>query len=152
MPQYIDPTCGVALGHRLTLPFTLYGLAAEDWGYTLGHQDYTVNSESGDVTISIKTGRFVDTVSAVNKVFEVTLTNLDAATYNQIKEFARLDYLYYLSNGSGNVSLDLDSEDYTGCYIKTPIQSSESIYDTTTGTELFQEVTLQLVRPSYNWY
>lgn len=152
MPQYIDPTCGVALGHRITIPLTLYGIHTEDFGYTLGHKDYTVNSKPGDASISIKTGRFIDKVSAVNKEFEIKLYNLTQEEYTRIRSFARADYLNFLNVGVGNITLDLDEETYSGCYITSPIKSSESIYDTTTGIEYFQEVTLMVIRPSYTWY
>lgn len=152
MPQYIDPTCGAALGHRITIPFTLYGIDASDFEYTLGHQDYTVSSNQGDPTVSIKTGRFVDTVSAVNKSFEITLYDISAADYTKIKAFATADFLNYLNTGSGGISLDLDDVDYSGCYIKTPINSSESFHVPSTGEEFFQTITLMVMRPSYTWF
>ena len=152
MAQYIDPTCGAALGHRLIIPFTVFGIDASNFEYTLGHEDYTVQSSEGDASVSIKTGRFVDTINAVSKVFEITLYDIEAADYTKLKSYATADFLNYLNTGSGNITLDLDDVNYTGCYIKTPIQSSESFYVPETGTEFFQTVTLTIIRPSYTWF
>jgi hypothetical protein len=152
MPQYVDPLCGPALGHRITIPFPTFGIDTVPFGYTLGHKDYTVKSNPGDARVSVKVGRFVDTISAVNRTFDIKLFNLTADTYLKIKQFARADYLNFLNTGSGNITLDLDNETYTGCYIMTPLQSSESIFDTTSGIEYFEEISLSLNRPSYTWY
>jgi hypothetical protein len=150
MPQYTDPTCGVSHFKRITIPFSTYALGT-DFGYTLGSQDYTVAQESGDASISIKQGRFVSQVSAVSRVFSMTLYGLTAANLNTIREVARRDWLNFLSTGSGSITLDLDGNSYSGCYIRSPINHSDSVYDYE-GVEIFDTAELVVVYPNYSWY
>jgi hypothetical protein len=153
MPQYIDPVCNrPALGHKITIPFTTYNIDTEDFNYVLGHKDYSISSSGGNISVSVKTGRFVKNISAVNKVFAVKLFNIEASTLLKIRRFSKADFLNLLETGEGVVSVDLDGEVYTGCYIDSPIESSESIFDTSSGIEFFDEVNLSIVRPAYTWY
>lgn len=151
MSRYYVEECDIySHYHRLTIPLSTYNLGT-DFGYTLGSQDYTISQEQGDASISLKQGRFISQVSAVSKVFNMTLYGLTAVNVNLIKEFARQDWINFLSSGSGSITVDLDGNLYSGCYIRSPINLSDSIYDYS-GVEIFDTVELTVVYPNYSWY
>lgn len=147
-PPYLS-NCGYSTQQALYLPTT------PELIFPLGIEDIQINKEDAGNSISIKYARFTRQLSAVFNTFDITLLGVTADTYNQIVEFAKLDYLTNVqTTGLGSVELYLAGNKLSNCYIQGPISPSQSAFSNweITPIETFDSVQLKIISPEPEWY